>query len=174
MGGSRETRGGARVCHLSCPYYGFGCPPPGGPSPSCSRSGGPLQQHSPERGRVWSPCEGSVGSTPVKAQTCRDMTAAVVSRARVGSAGETCLQPSLASEGALFLGSSAFYAPSPRLCTGRVLCRAVSRVCNSPSGKRNHLICGSPLCPPTGLPTPPGGRPTSAPRALDAVNVETR
>lgn len=93
MGGSRETLGGARVCHLSCPYYGFGCPPPGGPSPGCSRSGGPLQQHSPKRERGWSPYEGSVGSAPVKAQTCRDMTSAVVPRARVGSAGETCLQP---------------------------------------------------------------------------------
>ena len=57
--------------------WDFDCPP-GGPSPSCSRSRGPLQQHSPERGRGWSPHEGSGGPAPVEAQTRRDAPAAVV------------------------------------------------------------------------------------------------
>lgn len=148
MGGSRETLGELVCVTSAAPTGGLVALLLGAHRPVAPGPGGPLQQHSPEHGRGWSPREGSVGSAPAKAQTCRDATAAVVSRARVGSAGETCPQPSLVSEGAVVLSSSAFYAPSPRLrAAGRALCRAVSRVCSSPSSKRNCLICGSPLSP---------------------------
>lgn len=161
---------GLRVCHLSCCHWRiFGCPSPWGPSPVCSRSG-PLQQHSPQNmGGAGAHVRAAWGSAPAKAQTCRDATAAVVSRARVGSAGETCPQPSLASEGThrpqqlcLLRPQPPPPAPPAGLSAG-----AVSRVCSKSIQQEelSHLQVAP--VPPHRLANPSRRTSTSAPGALD-------
>lgn len=87
MGGSRETLE-ARVCHLSCCHWRFGCPSPWGPIAGCSRSGGPCSSTPQNMGRGWSPREGRRGGPhQQRPRHAGDATAAVNTRARVGSAG---------------------------------------------------------------------------------------
>ena len=96
------------------------------------------------------------------------------SRAEEGSAGETCLQPSQAS-GAPSSLAALPSTPPARAATppaGRSA-GAVSSVCSSGSSERSRLICGSPPCPPMGLPTPPGGCPASAPRVARCERGES-
>ena len=62
MGGSRETLGELVCVTSAAPTGGLVALLLGAHRPVAPGPGGPLQQHSPEHGRGWSPREGSVGS----------------------------------------------------------------------------------------------------------------